>query len=521
MSASPPPPRASLDGLPIEIKTRIIELCDRQDKWLAELHRYLKTYAEERESWNDDLPQGTSKMLAHCEDLAANFGSTVAVLFQLNRSWSSLAAPFRFKVRRPHSTAGSARTERTVAQTIKVSRTAGTLFQLYIAPKYGRCFRQIDFDEDTPNETFRSILALLPYFPHLVDARLSNAGFSDFLPGHSTRDDDQLTWYDLVNQAPMGLGRLLNSLVTLETDANSENSLSRIIKITRNLRSLRLTARRPSWSGEHFVQIIAKLPLLLDLEVPPTTSADILKDVAAAAVSLRLPRLTSYTGPLHSDLASSLALPSAFASSLRRLTFKINDEFEDAFEDDGEPLWPSDTLFPHVRSLTIKTTHDENVRALGGVSPQRFPSITSVHVQAAIFADTIESSYGLAADYLCANFSRTGTLRHVRLSIEDEPFRAHALDSVDERIRLPGISVSTNPMEPFVHWAFFSATADRQGAQDGYCVDGDRAAELVDRTMDFLTDWHRRAAETDDDGAYARLAVVLQRGELERVAMLG
>lgn len=86
--SSSPPPRASLDGLPTEIKARILEFCDRQDKWLAELHRYLKTYAEEREEYEDDLPDGASKMSTHCRDLAAMYGSTVGALFQPSKSWS-------------------------------------------------------------------------------------------------------------------------------------------------------------------------------------------------------------------------------------------------------------------------------------------------------------------------------------------------------------------------------------------------------------------------------------------------
>ncbi|BGP31447.1 hypothetical protein JCM10296v2_003211 [Rhodotorula toruloides] len=403
MSASPPP-RASLDGLPIETKTRISELCDRQD-------------------------------------------SAVGAMFELGKSWSTLSAPYRFK-------------------TIKVSKTPETLFQLYIAPKYGRFFRQIDFD-DARLETFR--------------------------------------WSEVVKQRPIGLGRLLTSLLKLDLDIISDSNFSRVVDTTQNLRSLRLSGGRPSWSGQRFVEVIAGLPLLLDLEIPTPTLANILQAAVRAAADQNLPRLQSYKGPIGSDLATSLAFPTLFAHSLQHLAFDSHDVFNEAVE---MPVWPERATFPHVRSLTIKAASDEDLHVLDGFRPTSLATASS-------------PTTGTSPATFARNFTFPGTFRHIRLFVKNEALQDYAAELVPRWFDLPGSRFSTNPVEPFVDVEFFSAISDRQDIHDGTYVSSAQLAKYVDCAMDFLVDWQRRAADTSDAGAYARLAVVLQRAELERVAMLG
>lgn len=80
-------PRATMDALPTEVKTRIVEFCHEQDERLRQWNKRLSQFDLSWPALKSDRQQTIRQ-----------HPCTIGVLFRVSKTWSAIAAPFRFKV---------------------------------------------------------------------------------------------------------------------------------------------------------------------------------------------------------------------------------------------------------------------------------------------------------------------------------------------------------------------------------------------------------------------------------------
>ncbi|GAA5991910.1 hypothetical protein JCM10908_002267 [Rhodotorula pacifica] len=115
-------PKASLNSLPTEIKTRIAQMCYEQDRRLVEENDSLMDDAEAMSIWHPDMTEAVSDRETKDPECVQSLRS----LFCCSREWSDITAPFRF-------------------QELTCVVGARPEFKYLIAPKYGHHFKRLDF----------------------------------------------------------------------------------------------------------------------------------------------------------------------------------------------------------------------------------------------------------------------------------------------------------------------------------------------------------------------------------------
>ncbi|BGP31445.1 hypothetical protein JCM10296v2_003209 [Rhodotorula toruloides] len=214
-----------------------------------------------------------------------------------------------------------------------------------------------------------------------------------------------------------------------------------------------------------------------------------------------------------SDLEGSLLFASLFSSSLTDLHFSLHSLHNTS------PASVS-VLFPLVRTLHLVGDVDGFDGFVATVTAHQFPVPSELEIER---LNEVESMAKVVA--FCASFKSAGRpLRTIRIFDSTRHFDHRTLDLIQDSLAHSYTSIHTTPYlssTPFIDGVFMQPKDLVEAVENGEHINVDGIKCAVKRTADFLADWVRRAEVSGSEEDFARLAVVLQRAELERVTMAG
>ncbi|GAA5996484.1 uncharacterized protein JCM10292_007641 [Rhodotorula paludigena] len=292
-------PRATLDGLPLEIKTRIVEMCAEQDERL----RVMIAEAERRVENNDDPDYE-----ALVETFARRHQSSLGALFCTSTTWSALAAPRLFTV-------------------LKLSKTHTPAFRFRIAPLRSRHFRQLVLDEPAEDDEDNSFVKR-NVMGDVFNLPLSNVD-SVVVTSHAAPAlflvHSYMPWYDLNSPKAflaIKLNALLGQVTTLDlrlTDVRHPNISRVIVTRAKQLRELYVNVDALATDvGPELWDILASAPSLVKLRLT-TSRAFEFSNIPPPTIAPRWPplRSLSFEGEILNESVGMFV--AYFASSLQEL----------------------------------------------------------------------------------------------------------------------------------------------------------------------------------------------------------
>jgi hypothetical protein len=266
--SNPSAPLPTLDGLPTEIKIRIVEECAAQDEKWGLLRDHLKECIDVAEGVHPDQearPAATDQTNARHALEAVNraYGSTISVLFRLSREWSVLAGPHRFKVRLAPACCVSCSLIMSTLQVIRTSQTRSLLFRDHILPQRSQLFRKVWFDS-SDRQAFHDFVLILHQLSNVTEVVALSVGCDHHLK--SSDQTDGLSWSALQDSSPFGLASFFSRLTFLRAEVPEMDHIFALACAAPNLRDLYLER---VWAGEEpaFIAVLDKLPNLLHLSI--------------------------------------------------------------------------------------------------------------------------------------------------------------------------------------------------------------------------------------------------------------
>ncbi|BGO90968.1 hypothetical protein NBRC10512_002276 [Rhodotorula toruloides] len=479
---TPSPSRQNMD-LPHEIKMQVVEYCaivddeEQQRRALLDDFMYEATFAT----------PATSDILHHWQDFAtwsSPLSSALASVYGLSRSWSAAAAPRRF-------------------EELHVWQTKSPFFRQHILPRFGHHFRRIN----RLDQLAREDPLLLPQLPN-ADRAVLNGGIR---PARQQKTDDSIS--ALLRDPLRALVAFLAQLGTLELRFFDDWALiQEALHAAPSLRTLRLRHDPLRPAIVEVIDMLARLPNLRELDID-----ELLPDPATDILTVRrqhpLPPLLSLSMDATSDLEGSLLFASLFSSSLTKLHFSLHSLHNTS------PA-PVNVLFPMVRTLHLVGDMDGFDGFVATVTAQQFPVLSEFEIER---LNEDESMAKVVA--FCASFKSAGRpLGTIRIFDSTRHLDHRTLDLIHDSLAHPYTSIHTTPYPPstpFIDGVFMQPKDLVKAVDNGEHINFDRVKRAVKRTADFLANWVRRAEASGSEEDFARLAVVLQRAELERVTMTG
>ncbi|BGO90967.1 hypothetical protein NBRC10512_002277 [Rhodotorula toruloides] len=482
-TAGPPPPatRRTVD-LPAEIKALIIEHCHALEERWRERARYLHTYISTQDHLNEMRP-GKSD-LAEYLDKVASRPSLIGSLYRLSRSWSSAAAPERFS-------------------SLLVSQTGSFIFQQHILPRCAHHFRVVRFDAlGTNRARFNAFLLLLPQLPNVDAALLTRSGFEEHLS--ETNTFDRLTWASLEDPLSV-LARFLGRLIKLDVSFGDWTHINRVVQAASSLQILYLHDHPEDLDSNVLVDILQHLPNLRELAME-TVDSEALNDAIGRLQGQKLPPLADFSVFVGWDIAVVLRFAHLFRNTLTHLTLAITPN-------SGGARDPINTTFPHLHTLRFYGEAGTSDDFFLGLSAQHLPVLSHLIV---LGRDLAIQGVDDVLDF-CDAFKRAGRpLREIQI-VDPQSFLSVAdLERIHGELDHPNTKITTAPCDNFLERLYLRPPKE---AELVWPIDPHPIRLAVEQTVGFINDWLAQARNMEDIGAYARLAVVLQRAEVERVVM--
>lgn len=400
-------------------------------------------------------------------------------------------------------------------QRCKLSKTTSLLFRFRIAPLYGQYFHTLEFDT-IHQEGLQALLLLLPHMPNIVELDLHPDGFERVLDAdaRSTYGCEVLRLASLEGDSPLGFKPLLSSVATIHFELGSMRALGKLLRAAKSLRELHVYPKwpnRPVLPADELDDILASSPQLeaLHLAVPLTRSAAL--DHSTASPLLRTLTLQ----------VSGYCLPVAarFADSLERLAL--------VFSGYGGRENVIHT-FPQVKTLELTLAEqsgaqEEFLACLASINPATYPALQTLILRPKSIQ--VEQAYRImhGVRQMVENLDETdpgNPLRLIHICDSLCPLPASSVDTLRSALERPGRKLTAGPMEPFVNSFTFHAEYNR-AVGEGWPCEAAEAAASIDVTLSYVQEWFARAKATGNEADLARLAVALERAELERVVRTG
>ncbi|BGO98636.1 hypothetical protein RTBOTA2_003142 [Rhodotorula toruloides] len=444
-------------------------------------------------------------VLQHAGDVRHTYKSSIGALFRLSRSWSAAAAPYRFKA-------------------IKVFNTFALVFRQRIAIRYGKFVETLHFDQADDDSDLQAILLLSPFFTRLSKIILTNAGFSDIL-SKGRRTKEQLAWLMFDEDEgdigdPMGWPSLFTNITTLDLELDYHMHFIEVIRSTRCLRRLHLRGGAKGTRvdlHEAFVGFVFEAVPGLDTfewQGAKASTLQAFRSTESRGLAAR-PRLRHLSLEFEGEVQDVMGFVALFATSLESLALEFT-------KDSTAQHVPTDCGLPNLKSINIKGDNGDALRSFI-VSIDHTTSCPALERVVLHPKDLSNDADGSTTDLLeqrFADIAVKGTLQHIQIWDASAPLGSSWRNEIVDTLAGNGLKVSMAPMNPFPDPYFLNAdyTRHRDNQPDTTIPD---STEALDRVFTFLGDWYARAKATKNPADLARLAVVLERAEIERVIKTG
>jgi hypothetical protein len=330
----------SMNDLPVELKNTIVKLCAEQDERFSE--------------W---AVTQTGTTAAELKRKDRTHGRSISMLFQVDRQFCLLTAPFLFKVRLPsllHLTASF-----TVFSQVLKSSKIDLRFKCCVAPARLNLFKILELDGRSTD--------ILPYLPCLQRVEklvlfktgLEIFGYRPITPFANATLGGAAGSTMPATYAAIGL-RALKNISTISSQCVDTDSLSPFIQnSSASLRTLELNVSQPV-SPYSLGRGLSQATNLESLSLISTNDSlyDRVFDLSSVQHSLTsTPSLQSLTITAHFLHSSHFPFAALFSSTLLQLELNATYAFGD---EDGllsQPQ-PGTNVFPLVTTLSI-TGHDD------------------------------------------------------------------------------------------------------------------------------------------------------------------
>ncbi|GAA6027566.1 hypothetical protein JCM8097_007926 [Rhodosporidiobolus ruineniae] len=479
-SATPPPARATLLGLPLEVKARIVELVARQDEALSAVKAALPSRL------SSEMQQDVAKWTEHD-------GNSLGALFRVCREFSALAAVHRFQV-------------------CKASR-ADYVFEAYVAPYRMLNFTRIELDSDDQALLKPTILALFHTHQVKVLTIHRKALRAISFPFDPEPDPAGTTLSDYLFRA---IKHLEKSSPQLELLWFGGHRIASMIDVFGSgLRSLRLHA-----CTDHLrngaLDLAAKLSLLSNLEdlqiSAPYEETEF--DVSRLCQAIRqtgstcsLRRLTINVPFFHPSL---IELAHLFASTLEVLILESIALYCDGSSGDWGEVVFRDEVFPCLTRLSITSEWIFSSDIIPSLHQKDFPALQ--HLSLTLF--NLDGDLNGHSDPLKDVHLRLPHVQTIRFN-DGGPLCPKDAQEFARRCDPLGITTLPAPDFPvFPSYPFFHDERDNAPPDSGYAA---ACRPYVKKLSAFLANEVKRAEREDDDKAFVELAEALKRLEVRRV----
>ncbi|GJN94715.1 hypothetical protein Rhopal_007806-T1 [Rhodotorula paludigena] len=483
-------PTSTLSSLPLEIKTRIAQLCYEQDeRWRDHVGVIATQFDAESRPAADELLSPASYF----------HGKSLGALFMTCKKWSEVCAPFRFSV-------------------LKASATSSLTFRYQVAFTRLQHFTRLDLDE-VDFETAQAFLPCLGHLPRIESLVLDPAFVADLLcivPLSAVifeRRSNEHDTHPIGYIAECALKNLLHRIKRLEVSLAFETPLSTILERCSVLRALKINSCHPPFPVD-LLDCLALVPSLTELEIVGLPyNLHVTGDASAP-----LPQLKRLTFHVSTPEHPCFALAERFSATLRYLSISADETY------DIELSFTPDTVFPVLSEIKLAGDDDCLADAVDTIHLHRMPALRALTLE-------LRGSMMASANAFPLDALRTlcPPLRQVQLYHRSKPFsladrfdferwRKSFTHRADAPILIrspcepaPGalfmVSPSMVEKEEWDDWAHRSCTK--------------LAAAYLDRTISSLNAWWQRikSAKRFDASEWRRLASALKGVELERFAM--
>ncbi|BGP12685.1 hypothetical protein JCM10213_008823 [Rhodosporidiobolus nylandii] len=476
--------RCTINDLPAELKAKIVEHCAAADEAFRSWHTALKPF----------MPH---ELASHAREQQTCYGRCISALFRTSKTWSEIAAPFRFRI-------------------LRASRVDST-FHLYVQASRLAHFKEVHLDSaDLTALSF--LLSRLPALPSVSTLAIQRNALRAIL-GRFWAWSEEGVWDEpsaspfFARFAPRARRLVLQGGVTSDV-----NGLLRIFGP--HLQSLALHDLEGAWEetgGKTLAQVLSMAPSLDSLELRARDKEQL--DIGLHhAISVPpssvapLPALKSLSILTNSLTPPILEFCTLFAPSLRSLVLDLSTETVDP-----TPRLDN-SVFPLLDSLKLVADPSHLYEFLDSIESRHFPALTSLDLD-------MPSDGSYEDDVWLGFIGNLPRLRDLRLYRQSA---LHPDDAQDLRAYFDGtkVAVRTTPAAFWPCDTFFLAEHHLRGDYDeeellfhGAALES--ARNDVQRLARFLTREADRADRTGDDIAMVRLARANQSDVEQREARRG
>ncbi|BGP44029.1 hypothetical protein JCM10449v2_008086 [Rhodotorula kratochvilovae] len=488
--------RVKLDNLPTEIKKRIVELCAEQDERFQE-----RLTAIER--------MGGAELAL--DQIRARHGRSVGTLFCLSRSWSEIAASYRFKVR-PSSPSPPRAPVKVPAQVLKLSQTEDITFKVWVSHKRLAFFTTLIIDKATA-PAYEAFLPILGGLPNVRTLILHQPFFDRILAAQPIAQRSIDGGPHLTPLGCVCIGELRKTIQRVERlDIQLENyPLSRSIagKTSSTLKTLRFNLKCVAGKSNKLLAFLALFPSLQTLEIDCDTATSDDVDVFQGSPQA-LPALARLVIERPSSNKHAARLAAVFAGSLRSLRIQSHEH--------RFPGYISlDVVFPLVQRLELAGEWFSVSPFYSFATPRTFPGLRVIELAAdhmigigdkSSLLPVLEAFTALPTHPLSQVVLRNSS----RVTCAEERAYVERWNADIPRVRID-LGVDLLPAPNTLHGDAFDETSDVDDFEAG--------RSEVATTLDFLIDWHQRirAGGPTEREEYTRLAEILEVAEFERFAL--
>ncbi|GAA6032870.1 hypothetical protein JCM8097_000838 [Rhodosporidiobolus ruineniae] len=456
--------KKSLGDLPAELKARIVELCAKQDE-------RFKEWVKSRPSVEAELKQ---KQAWH--------GRSVSAFFRVSKEFSTLAAPYLFRVLKASKF------------DLRLKCADPTLRHLL--------FRELNLDSAELGK-LTDIVAILPQLVGVNKLAISDKALRK-LWGRETVTLNELSLAVLTAQYSAAMFKRLSKLEEIVTaDVTPPKLLPFVLNSGATLRILDLVFDVTGLDVQSLALVLSPISLdKLDIKFTGDHGPSMSLDLARLQPYLSTPppvkTLVFSSGFFHASLFDFCA---TFSSTLETLSVSSTSLGPLETGTYSAPRLASQ-LFPHVKDFSL-SDYSYSLDTLQSIRPQHFPALVKLTF------DVLDEEEWTVVDYPLSSLNLPAFSQLTTLSIPDyDGLPADVMDAIDE-------FCDSNNLRLEQRVSATTAAGTPPAEELGYVSS---TARSLRTTLAYVHAEVDRAEAANDAATLNRLRAALERLEMERVA---
>ncbi|POY74775.1 hypothetical protein BMF94_2048 [Rhodotorula taiwanensis] len=461
-----------LGHLPHELKVKIADECHRADLRIAELMEEIQNRGGLAFDANPaHVRYDPYRRNRGGRQHRLDFPKAIAALYATSKDWRAIAAEHCF-------------------ENLTSSQMTRPIFQLVIAPKYGRFVRNLHMSTSSTPEYCALWMGMFDFLPNLRSLQLDN-------PSELVQAIRRSAGDESADAATSILARVTTQVANLTLTATQALDAVRVFDMSTSMRSFTFTFLQPN-GVSHLWQLVGKFPNLTELDVGMSFTDDRSNQscfaALAKAVPVSLPPIARLAIQTASILGGFVDFLSLFVNTLRHLTLVFKSS-HGGTRSATAALFSAMKPMLQLRRLDLTGDTDGLEKALRLFEPAALPALRRLGV---FLIDGAKASAGLL-----------------------EALERIAMRQVDlERIDVFPLKTTIgtwNSTDFFDEVGSARVRDNLASIESGSSSAGSSAIlRMINKTLDYVNRTRDLAALHGDTVSYIRLAELLKPFDLER-----